>query len=85
MTQVTMQMGKNGLTDGFLEALKNTFELHEQVKISILKSAEHNRQEIREMAESIITELGKRYTYRIVGFTIFIRKWRNLPPSKRKR
>lgn len=74
--QVSMQIGKNGLTENFLISLKNVFKKYENVKIVILKSAGHDREKVREMAEKIQAELGKNYTYKIIGFTIFLKKWR---------
>ncbi len=71
-----MQIGKNGLTENLLNNLKNVFRKYENVKISVLKNAGHDREKVREMAEKIRTELGEKFTYRIVGFTIFLKKWR---------
>ena len=30
----------------------------------------------KKTADEILSELGNNYTYRIIGFTIFIKKWR---------
>ncbi|HRZ85162.1 MAG TPA: YhbY family RNA-binding protein [Candidatus Paceibacterota bacterium] len=72
----TLQIGKSGLTDTFIETLKSHFKNHQNVKISVLKSATRDKKEIKKMAEKIIESLGKNYTYRIIGFTIIIKKWR---------
>lgn len=71
-----MQLGKNGLSSGFIDCLKNTFKERESIKIRILKSAGHDKEKIKKMAEEIIENLGKKYTYKIIGFSIFIKKWR---------
>lgn len=71
-----IQIGKFGLTDGILEALRNAFKTHENVKISILKSVKRNREIVEGIAKKIISKFGTNYTYRIVGFTIAIKKWR---------
>jgi RNA-binding protein YhbY len=76
MTQTEMQIGKNGLKEGTIEWLKNAFKKHDLVKISVLKSAGHDREHVREMSEKILNALGKNYTCRIVGFALIIRKWR---------
>ena len=39
MVFVEMQLGKNGLTDNFIQTLKFNFERHDNVRISVLKSA----------------------------------------------
>jgi len=75
-SQAILQIGKNGLTDGFFETLKNTFKNRGNVKIHILKSAGHDREKVKELADKIQQELGKRYIYRILGFSIFFRKLR---------
>lgn len=74
--QATLQIGKNGLTEGFLASLKTVFKKYENVKIAVLKNAGHDREKVREMAEKIQSELGNKYTHKIVGFTIFLKKWR---------
>ena len=70
------QLGKNGLTEGFIESLKNSFKTYETARISILKSATRSREESEKIAEDICKALGKNYTCKIIGFTILVRKWR---------
>jgi len=74
--QATLQIGKNGLTAGVIENIKTFFKTREAVKICMLKSAGHNREKVREIAKKIQGALGDKFTYRIVGFTIFLKKWR---------
>ena len=74
--QANIQIGKQGLTSGIIENIKNCFKTHNDVKISLLKSAGHDREKVREIAKKIQEELGDKYTYRIIGFTIFLKKWR---------
>ena len=71
-----IQLGKQGITDNFIETLKNHFKKHEQVRVSVLKSARENKSKVREFSEQILGKLGKKYTARIIGFTIVIKKWR---------
>lgn len=71
-----LQLGKQGLTENMIQAVRHAFNTHENVKISVLKTATRDKQELREMAEKIANELGRKYTFRIVGYTIFIKKWR---------
>ncbi len=71
-----IQLGKNGITESFIESLKNIFKNHENVKISILKNATRNKEETMEMSDKILEQLGKRYTTKIIGFTIMVKKWR---------
>jgi len=74
-----MQVGKSGLTAGFIDSLKNAFKTRGSIKISVLKSAGHTKDNVKKIAEEIISSLGGGYNYRVVGFAIFIKK------SKRSR
>jgi len=71
-----IQLGKQGITDNFIETLKNQFKKHENVKISVLKSAGHDKNKIKKYSEEILEKLGKNYTSKVIGFTIVLKKWR---------
>jgi len=77
-TQMEMQLGKNGLTNELLEEIKKRFEKREvkNIKISVLKSARENKADVKKYAEEIVSFLGKKFTYRVMGFSIFLKKWR---------
>ena len=77
-SQQEIQLGKNGLTKEFLEDLKNRFEVRrvENIKVSVLKSARESRDDIKKYAKEIIDFLGEKFTSRVIGFSIFIKKWR---------
>ncbi len=76
MTQSHMHLGKNGITENFIESLKNHFKNHENVKISVLKSAGHDKEKVRKYNEEILEKLGRKYTSRTIGFTISLKKWK---------
>ena len=71
-----VQLGKQGLTDNFIQTLKGHFQKHDNVKVRVLKSAGHDKQKVKELSEEILGKLGEKYTTKIVGFTIFVKKWR---------
>lgn len=71
-----VQLGKYGITDNFINSLKNQFKTHENIKISVLKNAGHDKKEVKKMSQEILDRLGKNYTARVIGFTIIIKKWR---------
>ena len=73
---ITRQIGKNGVTEGFILSLQNAFKTRENIKIVTLKSAGHDKAKVKEMAEEIVNKLGKNYTYKMLGFTLFLKKWR---------
>ena len=74
--QSAVHLGKQGLTENFFLTLENNFKTHENVKVIVLKGAGHDREKIVQMKEAILEKLGNHYTARIVGFTIFLKKWR---------
>jgi len=74
--QANFQIGKNGLSSGFIEGLETAFKTRDNVKIHVLKSAGHYKEKIEGIAKEIVDKLGKKYTYKIIGFSIFIKKWR---------
>ena len=77
-TQLQLQLGKKGLTKEFLEDLKNRFEKSKitNIKISVLPSARESKTDVKKYSEEIKEFLGKKYTTRLLGFSIFIKKWR---------
>ena len=74
--QCTAHIGKNGVNDNFIGLLKSAFKNHENVRICILKSGGRDREKKKEYSEKILEKLGNHYTAKIVGFTIFVKKWR---------
>ena len=78
-----MQLGKQGLTENFIGTLKHHFDKNKNVRVSVLKSAGHDKDKIKEYSEKILEKLGKNYTAKVVGFTIFFKKWRRAVSRKR--
>ncbi|MFZ5955541.1 MAG: YhbY family RNA-binding protein [Nanoarchaeota archaeon] len=71
-----IQIGKKGLTEEIIEQIRKIFENEQILKISLLKSSTRDKNEARNMAEGIVKKLGLNYTYKVIGFTISVRKWR---------
>ncbi|MFH1787337.1 MAG: YhbY family RNA-binding protein [archaeon] len=71
-----VQLGKNGITENFIQTLINAFKTHKNIKISVLKSLTRDKKQIKKFSEEILEKLGKNYTARIIGFTIMIKQWR---------
>jgi len=76
MTQGQIQLGKQGINENFILTLRHHFNRHNNVKVHVLKSAGHDRENIKRYSEKILEKLGKNYTAKIIGFTIFLKKWR---------
>lgn len=82
---VKFQIGKAGLTDNVILSLNNAFKAHSQIRISVLKSATRNKEEIIKLAESITQKTEYKCAYKILGFTIIlIRLGRRTPAEKAK-
>lgn len=73
-----MQLGKSGTTESVLNEIKKRFKKreNENMKINVLRAARKNREDVKKYAEQIHKSLGNRFTYKIVGFSIFLKKWR---------
>lgn len=73
-----IQLGKKGLTSEFLKDLEQRFEKYQNksIKIHVLKSARESKKDVRQYAEKIRAFLGEKFTYKIIGFSIFLKKWR---------
>ena len=81
-SQLELQLGKKGLTEKFIEDIKQRFEKMKlkNMKISVLKSARgEGRDDVKRYAEQIVQLLGEKFTTRVIGFSIFIKKWRKAP------
>lgn len=75
-----IQIGKQGITENFLQTLKSYFDKHKNVKISVLPSArpegKEGKKQVKEYNKQILDYLGKKFTSRVIGFTIVLKKWR---------
>jgi len=73
---VKLQIGKNGLTEEFLENLKRIFKEAESVRVSVLKHGTRDKNQLKEWSNKMLSLLGSNFTSNIVGYTIVLRKWR---------
>jgi len=71
-----VQLGKQGITENFILTLGNHFKKNNIVKVSVLKGAGHERDKIKGYAEKILEGLGSKFSTKIIGFTIIVKKWR---------
>ncbi len=77
--EVKFQIGKNGVTPGIIESLNLYLKTHNQIRISILKSADRDKNKAIEMAESIKNQIAYQSYYRIIGFTIILKRLSKKP------
>ncbi len=73
----SVQLGKQGVTENFIRTLEHHFKNHRQVKISVLKNARENKDDVKNYAGEIVKKLGLRYSCKNIGFTIIVKKGKN--------
>jgi RNA-binding protein YhbY len=76
MALLQLQIGKNGLTQEFLENLRVRFLTAENARISVLKSGTRDRVKLKEWNQTILDFLGKNFKSTVIGYTIVLRKLR---------
>ena len=72
--EIKFQIGKNGLTSGIINSLELAFKNRKKIRIAVLKSGTRDRKRIKEIAEEIASRLNGNFRYKIIGFTIIMRK-----------
>ena len=80
-----LQMGKNGLTEEFVNQVRSVFKHEKIVKISVLRSASRNKEETKKMADDLVAQLGETYKYKIIGYVMTVMKFRKGALEKRKK
>jgi len=84
MNQVaTFQIGKNGVTPGVINSINSMLEHFKHLRISVLKASGRTKDTMESIAESIISQLSFKCTYKIIGFTIALRKHLLLTKKKK--
>tara|TARA_Y100000310_G_scaffold208117_1_gene208632 strand:+ start:950 stop:1195 length:246 start_codon:yes stop_codon:yes gene_type:complete len=71
---VRFQIGKNGITESFRASLASAFKTRKIIKISVLKNAVRDKEKVKEMTKELISSMEGSYKYKIIGFTIVLRK-----------
>jgi RNA-binding protein YhbY len=76
--QIELQLGKKGLTNEFIKDIERRLEKYRNanIKINVLKSARENKKDVEKYAKQLKEKLGEKYTYKTLGFSIFLKKWR---------
>ncbi|MCK5149729.1 YhbY family RNA-binding protein [Candidatus Pacearchaeota archaeon] len=77
MTKVGhIQLGKQGVTDNFIQTLKDHFKKQSNVRISVLRSCCRDKEELKKITLEILEKLGNHYTTKTIGYVIAVKKWR---------
>lgn len=70
-----LQIGKNGMSENFIETLRSHFVKHKTARISVLKSARENgKSDVKKYAGQISEKLGKGFLAKTIGFVIVVKK-----------
>jgi len=77
-----IQLGKNGITDNFIDNLKKQFANSKDIKISILRSYCRDKKELKKIVNEILEKMGKNFTAKTIGYTIALKKWRKAREKK---
>lgn len=73
-----LQIGKNGLSEAFVEQVRKMFEDAEIVKITILKSACRDKKDAEKICEELVGALGPKYSYKLIGYVVSLRRFRKV-------
>ena len=73
-----LQIGKNGLSEAFVEQVQGIFKKEKIVKISILKSACRDKNDAEKMAQDLVCALGGKFDYKLVGYVVTVIKFRKV-------
>jgi RNA-binding protein YhbY len=71
-----LQVGKKGMTESVIEQARKMLEKEKAIKVTILKSATRDRKEAKEIADKLASRLGEKFQYRLIGYTIVLKKHR---------
>jgi len=76
---VTFQIGKQGISDNFIETIRTSFKKQDVIKIKVLKTLSRNKEEINNLAQEIAQKAeteNRRFRAKVIGFTIILNKFR---------
>jgi len=77
MKELTIQLGKNGVTENFFATLRSYFKYNVSVKIIVLQNfPDRTKEKVKEISLEISKTLGEKYTCKTIGFTISVKKWK---------
>jgi len=71
-----LQIGKGGVSPMFVNQVKEIFKKEEVLKVSILSSICKNKKEAQKISKELVSSLGDKFVYKLVGHVITIRKFK---------
>ena len=76
-----LQIGKNGLSEAFVEQVRVMFRKEKVVKVSILKSACRDKKGAEKIARNLVDALGEKFDFKLVGYVVTVIKFRKAQRS----
>lgn len=73
--QAKILIGKNGLTDGVLNQIKDILKTRKSARISMLKTAVSNKVEAKAVSDKIMASIGDGYRSKLIGHTLVIHRY----------
>ncbi len=77
-----IQLGKNGITENFIESLQNQFTNCSNVKVAVLPNLCRDKKELKKIEQEILDKLGNKFTAKTIGYKINLKKWRKARVNK---
>ena len=77
-----VQLGKNGITENFIETLRTQFKNCSNVKVAVLPNFCRDKKQLKEIEKELLNKLGSHYTARTIGYKINLKKWRKAREEK---
>ena len=68
------QIGKNGINPGVINSLNLQLKTRNRIRVSFLKSSGRDKETIKQMADEIAEKVDYKCYYRMIGFTIVVKK-----------
>lgn len=72
--EINFQIGKAGLNESTIHALNTLMERHKKIRISVLKSAEEERKNMKAVSQELVSKLSAPAMAKPIGFTIILRR-----------
>lgn len=84
ISESKFQIGKNELTEGVINSLNQDLKTHNRVRIIVLKSTVRDKEKIKLIAEDIRQKVNYNCKYKILGFTIILRRQSSKEKNRNK-
>lgn len=75
------QIGKKGISEETIQSLSQDLKTHNKIRISVLRSADRDKNKVKEIAKEIMQKVNYDCNYKIIGFTIILKKQSSKPKN----